>query len=219
MADYVSHSDPELAAWLYNFITKIDTYSVDLGLAAPDILPVTTGYNAFNTSLTTYNAEKIVLATASSDRKTKRVDVVDDLRPLVRRIQNHPAMTDAMRSDLGLPIRGSGQMTAGAMPPDIPKIYLEAEPGTVWVHFGTEPANERINGKPVGVKGCNIWRKKASDLQYSLVAYQTASPYEDTIAGEGSDYTYVAQYRGNNAKDVGQSSIAGTIAARGALVA
>lgn len=55
--------------------------------------------------------------------------------------------------------------------------------------------------------------------EFTLIAFQSASPYVDTISGAGTDYTYVVQYRGNRVDDVGQSSAQFTVAARGALAA
>ncbi len=219
MSNYLPVNDAALASWLYNLVTGVNTHLVDLGLDAADLLPVQTGYTAFNTSLTTYNDRKILLTAGSNDKKVKKTEIVDIVRPFVQRIQHAPGMTDAIRGELGLPVRGTTMHTAGAMPPDVPGIFLEAEPGTVWVHFGTNPQNEMLNGKPGGVKGCNIWRQKAGETAYSLVAYQAASPYKDTVDGAGSDYMYVVQYRGNKASDVGESSPSMTIAARGNLVA
>ncbi len=219
MSDYLPSNDAELASWMYNLVSGLDTHLVELGLDPADILPLQTAYTAYNGSFTNLGDKRTAFNSAMNDKKAKKVAAGEAIRPLVQRVQHAPGMTDALRGELGLPVRSTTMHTAGAMPPDVPKIYLETEPGTVWVHFGTEPGNEKINGKPAGVKGCNVWRQKAGETSYSLVAYQTASPYEDTIAGNGSDYTYVVQYRGNNAKDTGQSSAPSTIAARGALVA
>lgn len=219
MADYFPANDTELAQWLYNLVSGLDTHLVELGLDAADILPLQTAYTAYSGSVTTLGTATTAQTAAMNNKKDKKVTVVDILRPLVQRVQHAPGMTDEIRGELGLPVRSMTMHTAGAMPPDVPKIYLEAESGTVWVHFGTEPANEKINGKPAGVKGCNVWRMKAGETKYQLVGFQSASPYEDTVDGVGSDYTYVVQYRGNKANNVGQSSAPSTIAARGALVA
>jgi hypothetical protein len=217
--DYVPANDADLALWLYNLIAGLNNHLIELGLVAADLTPLEDDYTAFSGSVTTLGTQRIAFGAAMNNKKALKTAVEATVRPLVQRVQLAPGMTDEIRGELQIPVRGSGVHTAGAMPPDVPKLYLETEPGTVWVHFGTEPANERINGKPAGVKGCNIWRMKAGETSYSLLAFETASPYEDTIDGNGSDYTYVVQYRGTRAKDTGQSSIAGTIAARGALVA
>jgi hypothetical protein len=219
MSNYVPANDSELASWLYNLVTGLNDHLEDLGLVEADILPLQTDYTAFSGSVTALGTQRIALDAAMNDKKAKKTAVEATVRPLVQRIQVAPGMTDLIRGELQIPVRGSAMHTAGAMPPDVPKIYLETKPGTVWVHFGTDPANEKINGKPAGIKGCNIWRMKAGETKYQLLAFETASPYEDTVDGFGSDYTYVVQYRGTKAKDVGQSSIAGTIAARGAFVA
>lgn len=216
--DYFPANDRALRDWLTNFVANLTINAAAVGLLPADLVKITGDADEFAGRLTTYDEQKALLASASGAKKTARTEVIATLRPLVQRIQNHPGMNDQLRGLLGLPLRNNELRIAGAMPPDIPKMHLETKPGKVWVHFGTEPGNERQNGKPLGVKGCNIWRKKGDEPTYQLVAFQSASPYEDSVAGLAADYTYVVQYRGNKASDLGEWSVPGTIAARGALV-
>lgn len=216
---YFPTNDLALRAWLLNFVTQLSSNLATFGLVAADVAPLDAKINEFNGNLDTYIAEQKIMASASGAKKQSRVESIELLRPMVNRIQNHPAMTDALRGLLGLPLRSTAVRTAGTMPPDVPGIFLETEPGRVYVHFGTEPQSENINGKPAGVKGCNIYRKKAGDAAFQLVAFQAASPYVDTIVGSGADYTYMVTYRGNKASDLGQPSAPSTIAARGEVLA
>ena len=48
------------------------------------------------------------------------------------------------------------------------------------VHFGTNPDDERLNGKPAWALGANIYIKAHGEAEYRLLAFDTASP-----AGEG----------------------------------
>ena len=216
--EYYPSNPDQFSAWLSHFVTVLTINAPQVGIVAADVAPLEADSDEFATALGNYNTKKFELTSASGAKQTKMDEAIATLRPLVRRIQNHPGMDNALRGMLGLPLHGTAMVTAGIMPPDVPGIYLETEPGTVFVHFGTEPGNEKINGKPAGVKGCNIWRQKAGETGYTLVAYQSASPYKDTIQGAGVDYTYVVQYRGNKASDTGQMSAPSTIAARGGLV-
>lgn len=56
-------------------------------------------------------------------------------------------------------------------------MALETRPGQVILHFGTTPGNERTNGKPLWARGANIYRKKAVSPAFSLLAFDSASPY------------------------------------------
>jgi hypothetical protein len=213
MPDYVPSSDQDYAAWLYNLVTGLNDHLEDLGLDAADILPLQTEYTAFSGALTAYNDKKIALTAATNLKKDKRGLSEITLRPLVQRVQHAPGMTDELRGELGLPVR-SGR-TTHSVGVEVPKIYLETEPGSVSVHFGTEPANEKINGKPLWAKGCLIYRKRADEENFQMVAWASTSPYLDTVEGQGADYTYYVRYRGTKATDIGQGSQQMTVAARG----
>jgi hypothetical protein len=215
--DYIPSGDPAFTAWLYNLVQGVNTYLTELGLTAPDVLPVQTVYGALNTSVTDYGTKKLALTGASNDKKNKRAEALEIVRPFVQRIQHAPGMTDLMRGELGLPVRAAP--TAHSVEPDVPKIFLETILGQVIVHFGTEPGNERINGRPAWAQGCNIYRRKAGETEFAMLAFQKKSPYTDQITGDGTDYTYAVRYRGTNATDLGAQSGEETIAARGMIAA
>lgn len=217
--DYVPVRDQDLDSWLVNFVTVLANNAAQLGLVPADITPIDQTSTAFQSALLNYLQKKPEMDSASTQKKNTRTAAVDVLRPLVRRINNHPGMTDELRSLLGLPVKSTGGRTVLTAGPEVPGIFLETTPGSVTVHFGTEPQNERINGKPAWARGCNIYRKRAGEQEYALVAYQNASPWVDTINGPGADYTYVVRYRGVKASDLGGESLEATVAARGAMAA
>ncbi|MCL6629647.1 MAG: hypothetical protein K6U00_08625, partial [Armatimonadetes bacterium] len=94
-------------------------------------------------------------------------------------------------------------------------LFLETKPGQVIVHFGTDASNELHNGKPSWARGCNIYRKKAGESGFTMIAFDTASPYVDTITGSAVDVTYKVAYRGTKETDIGPMSPEQTIAAGG----
>lgn len=215
--DYVVRKDVEFKTWLERFVTGLSSYHAELGLTEEDLLPIAGESGAFGASLTAYEQQKNLLSAASREKQSRRVSAEDTLRPLVRRISSHPGMTDEIRGALGLPVH-SRTRTRHAVGPDVPGIFVETDLGAVTIHFGTAPKNERINGKPVWVKGCNIYRKRAGETEFQMLAFESASPYVDHISGDGADYTYVVRYRGTRAHDIGAQSVEMTVAARGAAV-
>ncbi len=217
--DYVSSNDEQFKLWLANFVTVLSAHTAEVGLAPDDLAPIEGVSAAFGAAVTAYQAAKNDLATKSSTKKDFRASAIAVLRPLVRRINNHPGMTNTLRSNLGLPERSDTVRTLATVGSEIPGIFVETAPGSVKVHFGTEPLNERINRKPSWAKGCNIYRKRTGDERYELIAFQSASPYIDRITGPGADYTYVVSYRGTKADEIGNESLEATIAARGAMAA
>ena len=92
-------------------------------------------------------------------------------------------------------------------------MVLEMLPGQVVVHFGTTPGNELTNGKPGWALGCNIYRKRAAEADFTLIAFDTASPYVDAIGAAAGAVAYRAAYRGVRATDIGAVCPAQSVAA------
>lgn len=209
----------EFSAWLQNFVTILGQNLVQFGLVAGDLVPITNANEAFAISLGDFVTQRDLARAAAALKNTDQKTAMTILRPLIQRICNHPGMSDNLRALLRL---GRDDLVEAAMPitelPP-PELYLETMIGAVKIHWGPNPQNERLNGKPAGVKGCNIYRRKTGDADYTRLEFVTSSPYVDVITGDASDYTYVARYRGSKPTDLGMPSAAETIAARGDLAA
>lgn len=218
MSDFVPRNDKELSDWMENFLTVLTPDLAVFQLEPADIALLETVSMAFTANVAAYEAAKLVLTGKSATKKSSRKSVEMYLRPLVRRINNHPAMNEDMRANLGLKPKNLVQET----PPIsdlVPEIYLEMFSGGVVVHWGPNPQNENRNGRPAGVKGVNIYRKKAGEADFQMLAHTTRSPYRDYVTGDAADYTYVARYYGTKVADMSMPSVAETIAARGDLAA
>jgi hypothetical protein len=72
---------------------------------------------------------------------------------MAQRINRHPAMTNALRAQLRLTVPKPRQRRG--VGPEIPGVRLEVDAGRVVVHFGTNPDDERRNGKPDWAIGAN----------------------------------------------------------------
>lgn len=205
-------------AWVANFITHLSGNLAQVGLVAADMDALDTAYGEFNTSYQSFVAAHLAARSSTSQKLTKRAATDAVLRPLIRRINNHPGMTDALRSLLGL----TPQHVLDTPVPITeltPSVFLETAVGQVDVHWGPNPQNENQNGKPLGVKGANIYRKKAGESNFQMLGFATRSPFLDEVSGEASDYTYVVRYRGTKPTELSKPSVAQTIAARGDLAA
>lgn len=216
--DYMPVNDQQLDTWLKNFTAILTVNATMVGMTAAEVTPLTDASDEFTSALAEYIAEQTIMASRSNAKKTKRAAAVATLRPIVRRIQNHPGMTDQLRGLLGLPIPGT-RMSPTGVGSEVPGIFVETYLGNVTVHFGTEPQNERINGKPGWARGCNVYRKRTGETSFRMIAFETASPFVDSITGDGAEYTYVVRYRGTRSSEIGQQSVEWTVAARGAEAA
>ena len=121
-------------------------------------------------------------------------------------------MTDGIRAQLKITVPTRTRRGVGS---DIPGMVLEMRPGEVIVHFGTDTGNEQQNGKPAWAAGCNIYRKKGTETEYSLIAFDTASPYTDHIPGGAVNVSYKVVYLGVRVTDEGGMSPEQTVAAGG----
>ena len=214
----IPKNDQVYDAWVANFITHLSGNLAQVGLLAADMDPLDAAYNEFNAAYTSFVAAHLAARSSTSQKLTKRDATDAVLRPLIRRINNHPGMTDALRSLLGL----TPQHTLDTPVPITeltPSVFLETAVGQVDVHWGPNPQNENQNGKPLGVKGANIYRKKAGESSFQMLGFATRSPFLDEVSGEASDYTYVVRYRGTKPTELSKPSVAQTIAARGDLAA
>ena len=216
--DYVPSNDQQYEAWLANFVAMLTVNASAVGLAPADLTAITAAQDEFTGDYETFVQARMMAKSATGAKNTARAQSEEILRPLVQRIQKHPGMTDQLRALLGLTQQ---YIEASPIPLEdlMPNMRLEAKTGAVMVHWGTEPANEHTNGKPMGVKGANIYRKKAGDDDYQVVGFATVSPYIDRVMGPATDYTYVVRYRGTKQFDLSLESDPVTIAARGELAA
>ena len=212
--DYVPNNDQAYDAWLENFVVQLAGNAAQVGLVPADVDPISNAFDEFAAAFTTFQSARSAAKAATGAKVTKRTASEQILRPLVRRINNHPGMTDALRGILGLTQEYlvQAETPVSAM---TPLLYVVPAAGQVHVHWGPSPKNERANGKPAGVKGANIYRKRAGESAYQIIGYATKSPFIDAVTGPGADYVYVVRYRGTEQTDLSNESESATIAARG----
>ncbi len=218
MPDFVPTNDDEFRLWLENLSSKLTEYCEQLALPPDKVAELTARSQEFSAALADYRHQKTMLQGALNLKRTMKMDAIEALRPLVRLAVANPNMTPELRGELRLRMPKDGMSRPG-VGSETPAIDVEVKPGCVYVHFGTHPQNEQRNGKPAWAKGCNIYRRKAGEPEFQLIAFETRSPYCDKITGPAAEYTYLVVYRGRRASDLGSQSAAVTVAARGAMAA
>ncbi len=211
-SDYLPKNDSELVTWLANFVTVLNGNLAAVGLVAADVTPLTGAQTGFGAAVTDQIAKQAAAKAAVETKFTKKDQLEVVIRPLVRRINNHPGMTNTLRGQLGINAP-TGTRTQRGVGPEIPGMILNLEPGRVVIHFGTDAGNELTNHKPDWAKGCNIYRRIGATGDFALIAFDTASPYVD-IHGltTASNVSYRAAYRGTKEADIGASCPEQTVA-------
>lgn len=201
---YIPINDADFLAWMNNFLTALNANLATFGLVAADLTPLTNGRNDFQTKLGTFQNAQIALRTASEAKKDSRANAERLFRQMAQRINRHPNMTDALRAQLGLTV--PRPRTRRGVGPEIPGMRLEVDAGRVFIHFGTNPDDERLNGKPEWALGANIYIRAEGEPDYRLLAFDTASPYMWEYRGAPKRFYFRVAYRGTREQDIGTPS-------------
>lgn len=213
---YIPSNDSELRDWMVDFLEGLEPLVTEFRLNEDDFEELKKLSADYEDALEDHLRKQEEAKAATAHKVESRKELETQLRRVVRHADAHPSMNNSIRAGLGLRPKGLvyakkniGQQT--------PQLLLETGSGRVTVHWGPNPNNERNNGKPDGVKGCNIYRRKAGEREFDLRAFATRSPYHDEVEGKAADWEYVAQYIGS--QSVGPKCESVVIAARGELAA
>ncbi|MCS6918572.1 MAG: hypothetical protein NZM28_02250 [Fimbriimonadales bacterium] len=202
--DYIPANDADAIAWMTNFLSVLNANLAAFGLVAADLTPLTNARNDYQTKNSAHDAAKLALRAASEAKKDSRANAERLFRQMAQRINRHPNMTDALRAQLGLTVPKPRQRRE--VGPEIPGVRLEVDAGRVVVHFGTNPDDERLNGKPEWALGANIYIRAEGEAEYRLLAFDTASPYTWEYRGAPKRFYFRVAYRGRREQDVGTPS-------------
>lgn len=107
MPDFIPKNDTEFAAWLANFNTIANANLAALGLVAADVTANVTNTTTLNTAIATNVTAQAAALAATQGKKTARRTVELSSRTLARRIQANPAVSNALKEQLGLTVRNS----------------------------------------------------------------------------------------------------------------
>ena len=211
--DYLPRNDAEFLAWMNTFLSALNANLATFGLVAADLTPLTNARNDFQTKLNTFQAAATAYRAASEAKKTARDAAEPLFRQMAQRVNRHPAMTNELRARLGLTVPKPRQRRG--VGPEIPGVRLEVDAGRVVVHFGTNPDDERRNGKPAWALGANIYIKAHDEADYRLLAFDTASPYVWEYRGAPKRFSFRVAYRGVRERDEGTLSPEETVSVGG----
>jgi hypothetical protein len=184
--DYVPRPDGNFDTWQANFVSYVSANMAALGLVAGDITPLTTAQTAWTTA---YGGHTTAAAAAEAARQTKddrRGDYEGVIRPLVRRLQAGPTVTDTQRQAMGVTVRDT-QPTPVGPPTSRPVGRVDSgQRLRHTVHFADE-ATPTSKAKPAGATGCEIWVKigtaPVDPAELTFLALDTNSPYVTEFAG------------------------------------
>ena len=200
--DYIPSPDEDFNTWLENIIAVLTPIVTTLGMTAAEIAAMASQQGIFETDMNDNNAKQTAARASRQKKEDSRDTVEGTARDIVQRIQQHPAMTDALRASLRITIPDLVR-TARTVGTEVPLLAFETRPGQVILNWGTNPGDEGANSKPGWADGAIIYRRKASESLAVQVGFDQASPFTDDVTGPATDYFYSAAYRGLEENDLG----------------
>ena len=198
--DYIPGSDTGFQAWVGNFATYASAHLAELGIALPDIIPITDGRTDFDTKMSANVTAQQAAQSARQAKDDSRDSLESAVRQLVSRLQVSPNVDDAERAALGITVRDTVRTaTAGDITTRPIGVVDTSQRLRHEIRFSDEATPTR-RARPEGVMGCEIWVKVAaagepaptSADELSFVSLDTASPY--IVEYDGADGGKTAHY-------------------------
>ena len=197
MADYIPGPDANFQAWQSNFVTYANANLAALGLTAADMAPITANQTTWATAFPAHVAAVNAAKAAKQTKDEARAAYVAVIRPLVRRLQASPQVSDAERAALGITVR---QEPSPIGPPTTsPICTIECGARLQQTLRFVDSATPTRKAKPQGAIGVEIWNKvgtapPAGEADLRFVAVDTNSPYVmnfDSADGGKTNYVWM----------------------------
>ena len=197
--NYIPRSDNDFQAWVANFVTYAQAHLTELGIALPDILPISAARTDFETKLSDNVTAQQAAQSARQAKDASRDTLESAIRQLVRQLQASGDVDDTERAALGITIPDTIPTAAGDITTRPIGAVDTSQRLRHEIRFSDEETPTR-RAKPQGVMGCEIWVKVAAQGEappadpdeLSFVAMDTASPY--IVEYEGADGGKTAHY-------------------------
>ena len=201
---YIPYGDAEFDEHLENFAAQLPAIATAIGGIPPALVTdVTTGYADWDLAYDAHTVAHNASQAATEVKAGVRVTAQTAAQAIAQLLQKHPNLTDAQRETLGLTVPKRSRTPSSPdyvvnLPP--PLLLLEARRAMVVVHFGVNPQNEKLNGKPDGIHGAKIWYRIETG-PWQDVALDTNSPYNHNLnTTEPLNLEYRAQWSDNKGR-------------------
>jgi len=188
--DYIPDTESDFSTWENNFCSLVcAALATTLGLTTLETSAIATASGDYNDAVSDYQSKVAVVHGAQQTKAAKRKALEEVVRKTVRRIQTSPAMTDAIRAQLGITIAdGTRTMTsASAVAAAVPITKIGTANRLQHVIDFRDADHQDKRAKPAGVKGAEIWMKigaapaavvgSADPEDMRFLALDTATPY------------------------------------------
>lgn len=210
MADYIPAPDDAFNSWQVNFVTYANANLAALGLVAADMTPITAAQTAWATGFPAHVAAVANAVAARANKDAARTIYEAAIRPLVRRLQASPSVSDAERGALGITIPDAGGGGPVPAPTTRPLITVDCSQRLRHVIGFMDETTPTTKAKPAGVVGAEVWVKvlpvseppPTDPAVFTFIALDTRTPY--TLDFPGTDGGKNAHYILRWANSTGQ---------------
>ena len=189
MAGYIPDSDETFETWQLHFVDVLaNSTPANLGVLPAELTALQTQSGAFQTLLGDFQDAQSSARSARSAKDAGRQTLEGTIRPLVRRLQASPAMTDELRVALGITVADTTISRPAATTMTRPTVTVDTSGRLAHVLDFRDEATLERRAKPAGVRGCEIWVKiggtppaeiahgqDPGDMRF--LALDTATPY------------------------------------------
>lgn len=213
MPDFIPQNHDEFRVKFLQFKNWFNANGVAFGFTLAETTAVSNAYTDVDTKLTAKQAADVAALGANEALESSEAAATLLWRADAKRLQPHPNMTDAIREAAGLtvPDRVRTKREVGA---DVPGVEIDYGPGVITIHWGTNPTNETLNGKPGWAEGANVYIAVGSGSS-NLVGFDKASPFRYLVTGPPVSLTIKVAYRTPDDDGVGTLSAPVTVSTGG----
>jgi hypothetical protein len=153
--DFIPKADRTFLTWLKTLIAYLQTKIAAWGVPSAEVTAMQTLATTFETALNTAETPSTHTVVTVQAKNTARKAVESKTRIVLKGyVTYNPAVTDADRDAMGLPIHKTSR-TPVPVPVTIPEAEIMLpSPGVVEIHF--RDAESEHKAKPTGVHGAEI---------------------------------------------------------------
>jgi len=203
MSDYLPRTDGDFNAWQVNFLTYANANLAALGLVAADLLPVSNAQTNWNTAYNTHVTAQAAAIAATTSKDNARGLCESAIRPLVRRLQASPVVSDQEKAALGITVPDTNR-TPVQTPDTRPVAQVDTAQRLRHTITYTDEGTPSKRSRPKGCIGAEVWCAFTSPGQpiptdpsaFTFVGLDTRTPFTVEYGGDngGKQANYILRW-------------------------
>lgn len=211
--DFIPKNHEAFRAKLTLFSSWLTLNGLTFGFSIGETGAIATGRTDVDAKLTDKQAKDLAAVVANQALETSESAVTVLWRAAAKRLQAHPLMTDPLREASGITVPDRVP-TPRVVGEEVPGVEVVLTTGGVFIHWGTNPTNEALNGKPGWADGANIILSIDGGPEF-LAAFDRSSPYFYGVTGGPISLTIWVAYRAPQENAIGVLSAPVTVSTGG----